>query len=134
MRKTFQYRIYPTRKQRHILNDILEECRWVYNQTLGFRKEVWERCQESLTYYDTTQVLPYWKKQRPALKQVHSQVLQDVQNRVEKALRAFFRRVREGKEAPGFPRFKGKGRYDSFTFTQSGFGFKEGKLRLSKVG
>ena len=46
----------------------------------------------------------------------------------------FFRHVREGREAPGFPRFKGQGRYDSFTFTQSGFCFKNGKLRLSKVG
>jgi putative transposase len=98
------------------------------------RKEVWERCQESLTLFDTIKMLPYWKEQRPSIKKVHSQVLQDVQNRVEKALRAFFRRVREGTEAPGYPRFRGKGRYDSFTFTQSGFCFKDGKLRLSKVG
>ncbi len=35
---------------------------------------------------------------------------------------------------PGYPRFKGKGRYDSITYTQSGFGLDSGRLHLSKIG
>jgi putative transposase len=85
--------------------------------------------------YDTNALLPVWKDQHPDLKQVYSQVLQDVQNRVHLAFDAFFRRVKRG-ETPGYPRFKGKGWYDSFTFKQAGFGFKvNGQwLDLSKIG
>jgi putative transposase len=63
------------------------------------------------------------------------QVLQDVQNRIHLAFDAFFRRVKRG-ETPGYPRFKGKGWYDSFTFKQAGFGFKVAGqwLDLSKIG
>jgi putative transposase len=53
---------------------------------------------------------------------------------VDLAFKAFFRRVKAG-EKPGFPRFKGQGRYRSFTYKQ--FGFKltdEGQLGLSKMG
>ena len=53
------------------------------------------------------------------LKDVHSQVLQEVVKRVDLAFQAFFRRVKSG-EKPGYPRFKGHGRYDSITYTQSG--------------
>lgn len=69
----------------------------------------------------------------PALKQVHSQVLQDVAKRLNKAFQAFFHRVKSG-ETPGYPRFKSVGRYDSFTYPQSGYSLDGNKLRLSKIG
>ena len=58
--------------------------------------------------------------------------MQNVAVRVDLAFDAFFRSVKAG-ETPGFPRVKGDG-YDSFTYPQSGFGFHQGKLRLSKIG
>jgi putative transposase len=67
------------------------------------------------------------------LKEVYSHVLQNVTLRVELAFKAFFRRVKAGEE-PGYPRFKGKGRYDSITYPQFGFGLVSGKLHLSKIG
>jgi putative transposase len=67
------------------------------------------------------------------LKGIYSQVLQEVVKRVDLAYQAFFRRVKDG-EDPGYPRFKGRDRYDSFTYTQSGFSLKPGKLWLSKIG
>src|SRR5437764_14752947 len=56
--------------------------------------------------------------------------------------KAFFRRIREHAEEPGYPRFKGKGRYDSFTFPQSGFSIvsvprtasHDERVCLSKIG
>ena len=78
-------------------------------------------------------MLTQWKRERPALCQVHSQVLQNVQERVDLAYKAFFRRVKAG-ENPGFPRYRGPGRYDSFTFKQSGFAVQERLLRVSKIG
>jgi len=67
------------------------------------------------------------------LKGVYSQVLQNVQQRVELAFQAFFRRVKAG-EKPGYPRFRGYGWYDSFTFKQFGFELLDNGLFLSKIG
>jgi putative transposase len=47
--------------------------------------------------------------------------LQEAQQRVDLAFKAFFRRVKAGDKKAGYPRFKSKWRYDSFTYTQSGF-------------
>ncbi|HBY93731.1 MAG: transposase [Ardenticatenaceae bacterium] len=135
MRKTYKYRIYPTKPQERQLARVLEECRWLYNETLAYRKRAWEERQESVGLYDTQRLLPAWKKARPSLKQVHSQVLQNVQVRVDLAFKAFFRRVKAG-ETLGYPRFRGQGRYDSFTFPQFGFSLESDKRRhnLSKIG
>jgi putative transposase len=131
----FQYRIYPTKHQLKQLEAILEECRWLYNETLAFRKNAWEQRHEFVSWYESKKRLPILKTEHPTLRLVHSQVLQNVTERVELALQAFFRRVREGAENPGYPRFKGYGRYDSFTFLQSGFSIShEHRVYLSKVG
>ncbi len=113
--------------------DTLELCRWTYNETLATRKNAYEQDGKSVSYYETKKLLPHWKEDKPELKSVHSQVLQEVVKRVDLAYQAFFRRIKDG-EDPGYPRFKGKDRYDSFTYTQSGFSLKPGKLWLSKIG
>lgn len=133
MRKTYKYRLFPTRKQRTLLNNTLETCRQVYNSTLNLRKYTWEENERTLSLYETNKVLTGWKEANPELTEVHSQVLQNVQERVDLAFKAYFRRVRAGEEEPGYPRFKGLGRYDSFTFKQDGFKLKK-DLYLSKIG
>ncbi len=138
MRKAFKYRIYLTNGQRRTLEQQLEECRWVYNETLAERKRAYEERGESLRLYDTQAMLPVWKLTRPGLKLVHSQVLQNISVRVDLTFQAFFRRVREG-VAPnevGFPRFKGFGRYDSITYPQYGNGVRldGNRLIVSKNG
>jgi putative transposase len=115
MRRAYRYRLYPTKSQVTLLEQTLELCRWVYNDTLALRKNAWEQEQRSISLYETNKILTQWKQDRPELKQVYAQTLQNVQVRVDLALKAFFRRVKSG-EAPGYPRFKGKGRYDSFTY------------------
>ncbi|GIW16804.1 MAG: transposase [Tepidiforma sp.] len=135
MRKAYKYRLYPTKGQIRILNRMLEATRWVYNEALATRKRAWEERHESLGLYDTHSLLPRWKAERPSLKIVHSQVLQNACVRVDLAFKAFFRRVKAGEE-PGYPRFKGPGRYDSLTYPQYGNGVRlEGRhLILSKLG
>lgn len=133
MNKTYQYRLYPTEHQRTLLYKTLEACRWVYNETLAVRKNAWEQEKITLTFYDTNKFLKEWKKVKPELKQAHSQTLLNAQMRVDLAFKAFFRRVK-AKENPGYPRFRGYGRYDSFTYPQSGFKLINNKLSLSKIG
>ncbi len=135
MRKTFLYRINPTKAQTTRLLKSLEECRWTYNKLLEQRKIYWEEAQVSVGLYDQQGYLPYLKQERPALSIVHSQVLQNVNVRLDLAFQAYFRRVKAG-EHPGYPRFRGYGRYDSLTYPQYGNGAKlsGSQLQLSKIG
>src|SRR6266536_3030826 len=135
MRKTYKYRIYLTNGQQRSLNTMLEECRWVYNQTLEAREFAYEH---SITcgLYDTQSMLVGWKTKRPSLKLVHSQVLQNVQVRVDLAFQAFFRRVKEGAEDVGYPRYKKFDRYRSITYPQysNGVVIRGNDLVVSKMG
>lgn len=135
MRKTFQYRLFPTKLQVRRMNLCLRECRWLYNQLLEQRKTAWEERQESLGLYDQHKSIPTLVVQRPSLKIVHAQVRQTVALRIDLAIKAFFRRCKAG-ENPGYPRFRGANRYDSFTFPQvpSGCQVIGSAVRLSKIG
>ena len=131
----YHYRLYPTKKQVQKLNETLDECRWLYNHLLEMRKTAYERDGISLTCFQQQYTFPVLKQERPSLSRVHSQVLQNVAVRIDLAFKAFFRRLREQAEEPGYPRFKGKNRYDSFTFPQSGFSLThDNRVCLSKIG
>ena len=134
MQKAYKYRIYPTRAQESSLLLVLEECRWLYNHFLEERKLLWEQDQTSVSKWEQEHSVLALRETRPALGLVHSHVLQNVAVRVDLAFRAFFRRCKSG-EKPGYPRFKGKGWYKSFTYPDSGFSIPEdGLVRLSKIG
>jgi putative transposase len=133
MRKVYRFRLYPTKPQLKRLERTLDLCRYVYNKTLEERKKAWEEKGETLSKYSLNAFLPEWKKDYPILKEVFSQTLQEVQERVDLAFKHFFRRVKNG-ENPGYPRFKGKGWYDSFCYPQMGFEVKENTIYLSKIG
>ena len=135
MRKTYKFRLYPTRKQETLLNRQMEECRWLYNHFPEQRRDSWKQDGVGLSLYDQIGTLPSLKKERPSLERVYSQTLQNVAVRVDLAFQAFFRRVKNG-ENPGYPRFKGKGQYSSLTFPpwNSGCDLTGKGLRLSKVG
>ena len=50
MPKAYKYRIYLTNGQRRILEQQLEECRWLYNETLATRKNAWEQEQRTVDW------------------------------------------------------------------------------------
>lgn len=134
MRKAFQFRIFPTRRQAALLQATLDECRWLYNHLLEQRKTAWEERQDGLGLYDQQATFGALKVERPSLTAVHSQVLQNVAVRLDLAFKAFFRRVKNGEE-PGYPRFRGPGWYDSFCYPQSGWRLTgDGRVFLSKIG
>jgi putative transposase len=137
MRTTFKYRLSLTPQQQRLLEAQVEECRWLYNHLLAQRRTAWEQRQASLRLYDQQATLPALKASRPSLAGVQSQVLQNVAVRIDLAFKAFFRRVKAG-ETPGYPRFRGKGRYDSLTFPQVPVGCRldaeEQRLRVANVG
>src|SRR5689334_2022008 len=98
---------------------VLRRCRELYNAALEERRDAWQKCGVSVTVAGQSAQLPVIKEVRPEYGDVHSQVLQDVLSRLDKAFQAFFRRVKNGGMA-GYPRFQGTNRYNSFTYKQFG--------------
>ena len=134
MLKTYKYRLYPTKKQTEKLDWTLETCRILYNSCLVDRNCHYEETGKRLSRLKQQKILTKDKKNIEYLKSIHSQVLQDVLFRVEKAYKNFFRRLKDKSGKAGYPRFKNQGRYDSITYTQSGFEIIDDKLKLSKIG
>lgn len=133
VRKSFRYRLKPTKKQARDLDAVLHTCRGLYNELLSQRKLAHEELEIGLTKYQQLMFLPLLKLDQPELERVHSQVLQNVVDRLDKAFEGFFRRCKTGGK-PGFPRFRGMHRYDSFCYSQSGFEVVGNVVKLSKIG
>ena len=113
---------------------MMRRCKELYNAALQERRDAYKMCGVSISYQMQADQLPAIKKLREEYSDIHSQVLQDVLKRLDKAFAAFFRRVKNG-EKPGYPRFKSGDRYHSITYPQGGFEILQGKrLRLSKIG
>ena len=102
LRKTFKYKLKPTAEQERELDRVLWVCRQLYNTALEQRKTAYERCGVSLSRYTQEAELKELRAAFPEYAEVHSQVLQDVVQRVDRAFQAFFRRVKAG-ETPGYP-------------------------------
>lgn len=129
----FKFKITPTLEQQEKIFDTLNLCRSLYNAGLEQRITAYKKQGKSLSFYAQKKELPELKKVLPEFKDVHSQVLQNVLERLDKAYQNFFRRVKTSEKA-GFPRFKGRNRYHSFTYPQSGFKVEGNILTLSKIG
>jgi putative transposase len=136
VRKTYKYRLDPTPEQQKALDVTLWRCRTLYNVALEQRTLWWERGQGiGASYYQQKAELPDLKAACPEYSEIHAHVLQDVILRLDRTFQAFFRRVKAG-ETPGYPRFQGRGRLNSFTFPEYGNGaVVDGRvLSLSKIG
>jgi putative transposase len=162
--KAYKYRIYPNTTTTDNLYGVLNLCRELYNAGLQERRDAYEiKVKRHPNYYDTEirkhlikehAISVYEQKRdlvdikeiRPEYQAIASHVLQDVLFRLEDAFNAFFRRMKNG-EKPGYPRFQGRKRYDSFTYPDgSGWKLEEHQrladkkgmvsvnLRLTKIG
>ena len=131
--KSYKYEMKPTKNQEVKLNQTLNTCRHLYNNILSERKDGYENDGWNIQYNDQQNYLPTLRNKNDEfgkeLREVYAQILQNVIKRVDISYQNFFRRVKNSKkgsngkkEKPGFPRFKGYGRYDSFTFPQYGNG------------
>jgi len=138
MKRAYRFRLYPKEKRAEQFEKMLTLCRRLYNAGLEHRITAYRNGQ-SVTYLQQQNELPAIKKALPEYASVHSQVLQDTLKRLDRAYKAFFKRVaekRKGKNVKaGFPRFKSSNRYDSITYPQSGFKLlSNGHVWLSRIG
>jgi putative transposase len=135
VRKTFKEKLRPTLAQERALEEVLWRCRDLYNAALEHRITAYQRRHVSVSRYEQEAELKEIRAEVPEYEAIHSHILQDVLARLDKTYQAFFRRLSRG-EKVGFPRFKGRNRFHSFTFKEYGNGARldNGHLVLSKIG
>src|SRR3989344_5487987 len=126
--RMFRYKIYPSRKQKNKLLNNFKICKTIYNDLLETSINTYKETGKGLFKYDFNKLLTN------KYNEIHSQVKQNVSDRVHKSFQNFFRRVKDkSSKKKGFPRFKS--RVNSITFPQYGFKLlSEKRIKLSKIG
>ena len=127
---TYSYRLLPTRRQHRALEAILESQRELYNAALQERISAYRSAGLTRTFWDQTKALTEWRRSDPEGRALPVNLQRGTLKRLDDAYKAFFRRIEAGSR-PGFPRFRGKARFDSFGFREfCGVSLKSGRLRF----
>jgi putative transposase len=136
------YKLYPDAKQHAAMERVCDLHRGLWNAALEERIDAYRKTGASISFSDQCKSLTQIRRECPEYLVVNAQSAQVTLKRLDKAFAAFFRRVKEGDEEPGFPRFKSKHRFPGFGFKTHGDGFKftpgdnwkHGRLRLTGIG
>jgi len=133
MLKAYKYRLYPNKQQIKQIQKTFGCCRFVYNQTLAYRKDLYENKKESMNKIAcnnyVNQVL---KKEYEWLKEVDKFALTNSVYNMDSAYQKFF------KEHSGYPKFKSKrDNKKSYTTNITGnnieVSFERSKIKLPKL-
>ena len=133
MLKGYKYRIYPSNQQEELIQKTFGCCRFVYNQTLSHRKEMYETQKESMNKTSCNnycnQVL---KKEYEWLNEVDKFALTNAIYNMDSAYQKFF------KEHSGYPKFKSKrdnkkSYSTNFTNGNIEISFENNKIKLPKL-
>lgn len=136
MRKAFKYRLYPNRSQTEALDAMLGTHRRLYNLALRDRRDSYEGEGRSVSYGEQSARYKESRKVLPSFCALNFSSAQATLRRLDKAFKAFFRRVKAG-QCPGYPRFKGEDRFRTVEFPSYGDGCKlkdNGRLYLQRIG
>ena len=134
--KAFKFRLYPNKEQKIQLAKTFGCCRFVYNNYLAKRIDLYKTEQKTMNYNACSADLTILKKEKEWLKEIDKFALQNSLKDLDRAYQNFFRRVKQG-ETPGFPKFKSKHNYKQSyrtTFTNNNIEIKDNKIKLPKLG
>lgn len=135
MRRSFKFRLYPTRAQEARILLHFAHCRRLYNAMLEQRRLAWRSHRVNIGFFEQSRQLVDVVRELPEYQEIYFQVLRGVAKRLDGAFQGFFRRVRTG-QTPGFPRFRGRHRWDSLTYPQAQNGsvrIQGNRVSLSKL-
>ena len=139
--KGYMFRIYPDEKQKIQLAKTFGSCRFVYNNYLAKRIELYKTEQKSMNYNACSADLTNLKNEKVWLKEIDKFALQNSLKDLEQAYQNFFREVKKGNKDQGFPKFKSKHNHEysyrtSFTKTTAGGNIRidGNKIQLPKLG
>ncbi len=139
MIRAINVRIYPNKTQRAQIHKTIGCSRFIYNQMLSERREVYERFEsdmEALKNY-VYKTEKQYKVEFPFLKEADSIALQASREHLFEAYRNFFNGLKKGRKV-GFPKFKSKKGKENYTTKQTKrnirIDFERKKLKLPKLG
>lgn len=131
---TYKFRLLPTQKQHKALVSILDSQRTLYNAALEERIDCYRKTGKSLTYNDQCNSLTKCRQEFPEMMGTPVNIQRGTIKRLDEAYKAFFRRVKARNGKAGFPRFRGKGWFNSFDFSEfSGIQFDGKRLRFKSM-
>lgn len=122
MRRSYKFLLRPTRRQEIALAACLEDHRQLYNAALEHRRTAYRKAGVTIRYKDQSAELKHIRADDPDGQGRWSFSSQQATlRRLDKAFAAFFRRLKAGQK-PGFPRFKGRGWFDTVEWPKDGDG------------
>lgn len=133
MLSIYQYKLYLNAAQAKTLSRWLGDCCWVFNQSLEHRIKSYRRRKESTRLQQQSKLLTLWRTRINKLRDCPVEFERDAIRRVDRGMRAFFRRCKAG-EKPGFPRFKASRRYDSMECLATGRYLCRDQIRIPNLG
>lgn len=111
--------LFPSKEQQRKLFHQLELCRVFYNICLQEQIDYQKNHGKYMTYYDQLPSATKIKQNCEEYKNVHTEILRDVVKRVVLAIEAYLKKKKKGLNG-GFPHFKSKKRFNSFTYIDAG--------------
>ena len=135
--KAYKYRIYPNKQQEELIQKTFGCCRFVYNQYLAKRIELYKTDKSTLNYNACSNDLRRLKQENEWLKEVDSVSIQSALKDLDVAYQNFFRRVKQGDSKAGFPRFKSKKENKKSyktKYTNGNIRVLSNKIKLPKLG
>jgi putative transposase len=122
LRRAYKFLIRPTARQAATLSAMLEDHRQLYNGALEHRKEAFRQAGVRIRYGQQSADLKHIRRADPdGQGQWSFSSQQATLRRLDKAYSAFFRRVKAGHK-PGYPRFRGRGWFDTVEWPEDGDG------------
>lgn len=137
--KGYKYRIYPNKEQEIQLAKTFGSCRFVYNQILAKRIEIYKNNEKSMSKTDCNNYCNReLKKQYLWLKEVDKFALTNSIYDLDSAYQNFFREIKKGNKNQGFPKFKSKKNHyysykTNFTNNNIKVDFENNKVQLPKL-
>ncbi|MDP9844026.1 putative transposase [Streptosporangium lutulentum] len=113
MRRSFKFLLRPTTHQQTALTACLDDHRDLYNAALEHRRTAYRKAGVSVRYADQSAELKDIRAADPnGQGRWSAGSQQQTLRRLDRAFAAFFHRIKAG-QTPGYPRFKGRGRFDT---------------------
>ncbi len=111
--RTYRHAARMTEAGHRRLDETLGLLQRLYNAALEERIDAWRKAGKSISFTDQCKSLTEIREDDEAYRALPVRIEQPVLRRLDKAMKAFFRRVKEGRK-PGFPRFRAAARFRSF--------------------
>jgi putative transposase len=129
---TYRYRLLPLKTQHRGLECLCEALRQLYNAALEERVDCYHKTGKTRTYIDQCRALTQCRGELPDMAAFPANLQRWTLRRLDDAFQGFFRRLKTRSGKAGFPRFRGKGRWEAFGFSEfSGIRFDGKRLHFA---